>query len=150
GELVDIAVAEPGKTFARGGHKPFAIVIDDNRRILARQSYLRLQSDAAGGHVGGKQGMGGGKLRLMPEVEQRDLLAQEKRGADLLWGDSEAGHGWQPLNTARLDESPTGQHVCPTERCSSRGTSLRRRAAEPMLGNEPRSRSASGGAYGFR
>src|SRR4029450_7646609 len=99
-ELADIAVAEPCKTFARCGHKAFAIVVDDNRHILARQPHLRLQRDAAGGHVGGEQRMAGGKLRLMPEVEQRDFLAQKKRGADLSWGDSEAGHGWRALNTA--------------------------------------------------
>src|SRR5688500_19687594 len=62
--------------------RSFAGIVDNDRYILARQSCRCLDRDPVGRHVGGKQRMAGGKGRLVPQVEQRDFLAQQQRRSE--------------------------------------------------------------------
>lgn len=75
-ERADICAAERPQPFGACPNQTFAVIIDDNRHVLARQPRLSLNRDPIRRHVGGEQGMAGGKRRLVPEIEQRDFLAQ--------------------------------------------------------------------------
>ena len=85
-ELTHVAVAERRKPVCRRGDEAFAIVINDDRHILARQPRFGFERNPVGGHVGGKQRMAGGEAGLMPDIEQRDLVAQQQGGADFARG----------------------------------------------------------------
>ena len=78
---------------SRRRHKAFAGIVDDDRHVLARQPRLGLERDPVGRHVGGKQRMARGEGGFVPQVEQRDFLSQQQRGADLQGSDGGYGHG---------------------------------------------------------
>ncbi len=80
-ELSDVGVAERLELFRRR-HEAFSGIVDYDRHILARQPQCSFQRDPVRGHVGGEQRMAGGEGRLVPEIEQRDFLAQQQRAAD--------------------------------------------------------------------
>ena len=82
-ELADIAVAQCREAIRSLRNKAFAGVVNDDRHILARQPRFGFERDPAGRHVGGKQRMAGREGGLVPEIEQREFIAQQKRGADL-------------------------------------------------------------------
>ena len=86
-ELANIGVAQRREAIRRLRHEAFAGIIDDDRHVLARQPRLGFERDPLGRHVGGKQRMAGGEGGLVPEIEQRDFLAQQQGGADLRGGD---------------------------------------------------------------
>ena len=85
-ELADIAVAQGFQTIRRLRHEALAVIIEDDRHVLARQPRFGLQRDPVSRHVGGKQRMAGGEGGLVPDIEQRDFIAQQQRGADLRTG----------------------------------------------------------------
>ncbi len=91
-ELADIAVAQRLQPIRRLRHEALAVIIEHDRHVLARQPRFGLQRDPVGRHVGGKQGMAGGEGGLVPDIEQRDFVAQQQRGADLRGGDGRYGH----------------------------------------------------------
>lgn len=84
GQCADVAVAQCLQLVPCGVNQPFTIIIENDRRIPARQPQIGLERNPAGGHVDGKQRMAGGEISLMPEIKQRDLLAQQQRRADVL------------------------------------------------------------------
>ena len=53
-ERADVAIAELCKLFGRGRNEVFAIVVQNDRRILARQPQFRFERDPVVGHVGRK------------------------------------------------------------------------------------------------
>jgi hypothetical protein len=77
-------------------NKAFARVVNDNRHIVAGQSYPGFELDPVGRHIGGKQRMARGIGGLVPHIEQRDFIAQQQRAADLRGSDGGCGHGWRP------------------------------------------------------
>ena len=85
----------------RHGHEAFAVIIEDDRNILARQPRLGFERDPVGRHVGGEQRMAGGEGGLVPDIEQRDFLAQQQSGADFGRGDGRYGHGSGILDVDR-------------------------------------------------
>ena len=85
-ELTNTAVAQCRKAIRHRSNEAFAIVINDDRHILARQPRFGFERNPVGGHVGGKQRMAGGEAGLMPDIEQRDLVAQQQGGADFARG----------------------------------------------------------------
>jgi hypothetical protein len=76
-ERADVAIAELCERFGRVRHEPVAVVVENDRHILARQSQGRFERNPVVSHVGGKQRMAGRELRLVPDVEQRDLVARQ-------------------------------------------------------------------------
>jgi hypothetical protein len=91
-QLADVAIAQRCEAVRGFGNKILAGIVDHDRHILARQPHLGFERNPLGRHVGGKQRMAGGKRRLVPEIKQRDFLAQKERGADLRWADSGRDH----------------------------------------------------------
>ena len=75
-ELTDVGVAQRRETIRSLRNEAFAGVVENDRRVLARQPRFGFERDPLGRHVGGKQRMAGGKGSLVPEIEQRDFLAQ--------------------------------------------------------------------------
>ena len=96
-ELADIGVAQGFQTIRSLRHEAFTVIVEDDRYVLARQPRFGLQRDPVGRHVGGKQGMAGGKDSLVPDIEQCDFIAQQQRGADLPGCDGGYGHDWNFL-----------------------------------------------------
>ena len=91
-ELANIGVAQRLELFRRLRHQALAGIVQHDRDILARQPNCGLQLDPAGRHVGGEQRMAGGERGLVPEIEQRDFLAQQQRAADMRGRDGGDGH----------------------------------------------------------
>ena len=91
-ELADVGVAQGFQAIRRLRHEAFAGIIENDRHILARQPRFGFQRDPVGRHVGGKQRMAGGERGLVPDIEQRDFLAQQQRGADFGRSDGRQGH----------------------------------------------------------
>lgn len=92
-ERTDIAVAERRKALCARRDQTLTVIIEHNRNVLARQSHLGLNRDPVRGHVGREQRMAGGEGGLVSEIEQRDLLAQQQRAADVGGGDGRKLHG---------------------------------------------------------
>src|ERR1700738_1675752 len=101
-ELTNVGVPQRHQAIRSHGDEALARVVDNDRHILAGQSRLRLERDPPGRHVGGKQGMAGGKGSLVPHIEQRDFLAQQQREANLRGGDGRHGHGKAGLDEGEL------------------------------------------------
>ena len=78
-ERANIGVAKRHKLSARLSDQPFTVVVQDDRHILARQPHRGLDRDPVGRHVGGEQRVPGGEGALVPDIEQRDFLAQQER-----------------------------------------------------------------------
>ncbi len=85
-ELADVAVAQRRRAGPLPRHEAFAGIIEHDRHVLARQPRFGFQPDPVGRHVGGKQRMAGGEGGLVPDIEQRDFVAQQQRGADFARG----------------------------------------------------------------
>ncbi len=96
-ELADVAVAQRREPVRRHGNEAFAVIIEDDRHVLARQPRFGLQRDPVSRHVGGKQRMAGGEGGLVPDIEQCDFIAQQQRGADLPGCNGGYGHDWNFL-----------------------------------------------------
>ena len=104
-ELANIGVAQCREPFRRDRHEAFAGIIDNDRHVLARQPRLGFERDPLSRHVGGKQRMAGGEDGLVPDIEQRDFIAQQQGGADLRGGD-----GWYCHRPGILDEGRSGMN----------------------------------------
>jgi hypothetical protein len=94
-ELADVGIAQCRETIRSLADKALAGIVNDNRRVLARQPCLGLQRNPVGRHVGGEQRMARGEDRLVAQIEQRNLLAHQQHAADLRSGDGSDGHGKQ-------------------------------------------------------
>ena len=81
-EPADVGIAQCREPIRRGNNEAFAIVVKDDLRILARQPRFGFERDPVGRHVGGEQRMAGGESGLVPDIEQRDFVTQQQRGAD--------------------------------------------------------------------
>ena len=91
-ELPDIAVAQHFQAIRRYADEAFAVIVEHDQDVLARQPRFGFQRDPVGRHVGSEQRMAGGERGLVPDIEQRDFLAQQQRGADFGRSDGRQGH----------------------------------------------------------
>ena len=101
-ELTNIGVSQCLKAIHGLRNKTFARVVDNDRHILARQSRRGFERDPLSRHVGGEQRMAGGKGGFVPQIEQRDFIAQQQRAADLRGRDGGSGHEMAGLDANGL------------------------------------------------
>ena len=97
-ERPDTEIAQRRELFGGPFDQSFAIVVEHDRHVLARQPDLRFHADAIEVEIGSEQRMPGREGRLVAQIKHRDFLAEKERPADAPRGNRTA----HAIPTSRL------------------------------------------------